>query len=652
MAAARYSSSNDLRRQVGSPRSKARENKDTLCRNVLIYGHCRYEDLGCTFNHDSNNNRNSPHPDFGPKKSFNVESPSFTPSIQQQQQQQASKKSTFSSQAASAAPFTPRGVSITPTLPQQNAEATIFNPGSVREFTPATYDAGNANSGNGTQESSGLYPDPFTTMNSMGQQLPANTQFNPYATDPANLSGTGSAFYPHPYQAAPLQPPNYHLYQPTDGYQGEIQPWQRSTYDFFLPKDLREEMQKKQYTAQQVIPGSMLPALDRYHSLVPLDTNHRKSTSCFNYQSWIYKAKSNKFGRLYALRRLEGYRLTNENAILTVSKEWKKIKNACIVTVHDIFTCREFGDSSLIFSYDYHPMAKTLQEVHFPQNPGPRFKPMAVTEDTLWGYICQITTALQAIHIHNLAARCIELSKIIVDSNRIRLAACSILDVVQYESTTPRPVQDLQQEDLVKFGKLMLSLAAGVIPSQLNVLTALQTCSSKYSQSLKEAITWLLTAPAPEDDIKSIDIFANGISSYMTKFFDLALQEADVVKAHLARELENGRCVRLMMKLDVINDHPGLENMPNWAETGDRYPLKLFRDYVFHQVDRDGKSCVSLGHILTCVNKLDAGTDELVPLASPDNETSVIVSYRDVKIMLERSFNEILKNGKVSAGMN
>lgn len=41
------------------------------------------------------------------KKALNVESPSFTPLTLQQ----AAKKSTFSSQAASAAPFTPRGPS-------------------------------------------------------------------------------------------------------------------------------------------------------------------------------------------------------------------------------------------------------------------------------------------------------------------------------------------------------------------------------------------------------------------------------------------------------------------------------------------------------------------------------------------------------------
>ncbi len=33
--------------------------KDTLCRNVLIYGHCRYEDQGCAFNHEPNKIHNN-----------------------------------------------------------------------------------------------------------------------------------------------------------------------------------------------------------------------------------------------------------------------------------------------------------------------------------------------------------------------------------------------------------------------------------------------------------------------------------------------------------------------------------------------------------------------------------------------------------------
>ena len=41
-----------------------------------------------------------------------------------------------------------------------------------------------------------------------------------------------------------------------------------------------------------------------------------------------------------------------------------------------------------------------------------------------------------------------------------------------------------------------------------------------------------------------------------------------------------------------------------WSETGDRYMLKLFRDYVFHQVTPNGHPWVDLSHIIQCLNKV------------------------------------------------
>lgn len=41
-----------------------------------------------------------------------------------------------------------------------------------------------------------------------------------------------------------------------------------------------------------------------------------------------------------------------------------------------------------------------------------------------------------------------------------------------------------------------------------------------------------------------------------------------------------------------------------WSDTGDRYIIKLFRDYVFHQVDEMGNPLVNLGHVLTCLSKV------------------------------------------------
>ena len=41
-----------------------------------------------------------------------------------------------------------------------------------------------------------------------------------------------------------------------------------------------------------------------------------------------------------------------------------------------------------------------------------------------------------------------------------------------------------------------------------------------------------------------------------------------------------------------------------WSETGDRYILKLFRDYVFHAVGFEGEPIVDVAHIIQCLNKV------------------------------------------------
>lgn len=51
-----------------------------------------------------------------------------------------------------------------------------------------------------------------------------------------------------------------------------------------------------------------------------------------------------------------------------------------------------------------------------------------------------------------------------------------------------------------------------------------------------------------------------------------------------------------------------------WSETGDRYMLKLFRDYLFHQVTEDGRPWLDMSHIVQCLNKLETGSPERVRL--------------------------------------
>ena len=140
----------------------------------------------------------------------------------------------------------------------------------------------------------------------------------------------------------------------------------------------------------------------------------------------------------------------------------------------------------MIFVTDYHPLSKTLVEHHFSRN-----RPtVVVPEPVLWGYVVQIALALKDIHSTNLAARCIDPSKVILtDKNRIRLNACAILDVVKHDEQ--RPVLELQQEDLREAGKLILSLATNIVLTSANENAALDQMSRSYSAELYNTIQWL-----------------------------------------------------------------------------------------------------------------------------------------------------------------
>lgn len=58
----------------------------------------------------------------------------------------------------------------------------------------------------------------------------------------------------------------------------------------------------------------------------------------------------------------------------------------------------------------------------------------------------------------------------------------------------------------------------------------------------------------------------------------------DEMMNELSKETENGRLLRILVKLGMMNERPENDTDPGWSETGDRYLLKLFRDFVFHQV--------------------------------------------------------------------
>lgn len=512
------------------------------------------------------------------------------------------------------------------------------------------------------------FADPFLAQAGISALDGTQTQLNPYTQQTQGMGNqqffSDATTYKHPL--------NYHLYASIGPRRENLMAYQRSTSDFFIPDNLREDLQRKAEATLQTFANSSLPQnVEYFHSLVALDTNSHKGPSAFGYPSWVYKATSSRDGHTYALRRIEGFRLTNEAAIRTV-QSWKRISSASLVQVHDAFTGRWFNDSSLIVVTDYHPLSQTMSDKYYPHARPGRASGQIVPENELWSCIVQLASALKSIHEGGQAAQTVTPSKVLITSkNRVRLNGCGVLDIVQYEQR--KPVTEAQRSDLEDLGRLILGIAARNQTAHHNIQKALDLVSRSYTERLRACIAWLVTPPAltqdgPGPDVQqlaeyNVNTLLNNIADKVVAAFDSTLHLEDDLTANVMRELENGRLVRLLTKMNVILErpegssgpgaqpsNPNALNQPSsaWSETGDRFYLKLFRDYVFHQVDQDGRPVLDLGHVVSCLNKLDAGIDEKIQLVDREEQHVFIVSYREIKRGFESAWADISKASNVS----
>ncbi|KAF2884641.1 hypothetical protein ILUMI_21528 [Ignelater luminosus] len=444
---------------------------------------------------------------------------------------------------------------------------------------------------------------------------------------------------------------------------------------FFISEDTRMDiLSRNALTLIQPDPEQFpdLPQeVDNYHELCPLEpipTNPLQKAH-LGYQASMYKATHVKTGTRHCLRRIHGFRLQNTKCMTYVDM-WKKLIHSNIVQLKEVFTTKTFGDNSMVFVYDYHPGSETLLTKHFssdqlngyvdpfatdPSAPRPyshhknnilrHQQSNKLPESLIWNYIIQLTSALRIIHAAGLACRSLDPTKIILTvGNRLRLSCLGVMDVIMNDtSTATNPlalVQHYQQEDLTALGKLVLALAckSTMAVQRENISTALEVVNRIYTTDLRNLIMYLLS----QQQRRSVTDLMPMIGARFYTQLDNVQSRTDVLENEVSKEMENGRLFRLLVKLGTINERPEFNMDGTWSETGDRYMLKLFRDYVFHQVTEDGRPWIDMAHVVQCLNKLDTGVPEKVCLMSRDEQSILVVSYMELKHCLEQSFDEVL----------
>ncbi|GIM11094.1 hypothetical protein Vretimale_14654 [Volvox reticuliferus] len=312
--------------------------------------------------------------------------------------------------------------------------------------------------------------------------------------------------------------------------------------------------------------------------------------------------------------------------------------------------------SALVFAHDFHPGAMSLAAAHLmPQMNGAGLvsAPQPPPEEVVWSYAVQITSALRAAHGCGLLLRpaCLHPSKVLLTGfGRLRIGSVGLVDALMGgEQPGSDELHMLMRQDIAAMGSLLLTICcagAGPAPS-------LDLVAANYSPELVRLLGALLAATeggplgtwrglvAALADRAFTDLDSTGVS-------------LDHMLGELGKEVDNGRMLRLLTKLNFVTERPGDGNNgqdgdSSWSETGDRYVVKLFRDFVFHAVAPEtGAPLLDWGLVVEALNKVDAGVHEEILLLARDGQSMLVVTYADVKRCLENAFAE-LKNAANAA---
>jgi len=425
-----------------------------------------------------------------------------------------------------------------------------------------------------------------------------------------------------------------------------------------------------------------------YVGAYPLDLDEQrepgisnKKRSTFGYPTMCFRVTSQDDGRLYCLRRLDSVRCVSPKIASSVKDVWvnavdpslsgnsrnssaaanaaagipppRLVDHPNVVRFYKAFVSQR----AVFFVHRYYPGARTLLERYLHGG-----VPMPLPEDLLWSIVTQLVGVVKAVHGSNLAVRTLQMNHVLCTTEagigavsaasspvggrvRIRVNCVGIPDALEFEAR--KPLADLQREDMFALGRVIMSLATGteILPADTANDQTMAQCeqyiAGQYSRTLLSLVMNLVRPRNMTNDPPTIFDVAGMVAQHAFDELSAAQIAVDKVDESLANEYEAGRTLRLLLKLGFVNERPEFGVDSRWSETGDNYVLKLFRDFVFHQADGNGRPVMDLGHVVTALNKLDAADEEKIVLVSRDGKNVIVVSYADVARCLENAYGEL-----------
>jgi len=235
----------------------------------------------------------------------------------------------------------------------------------------------------------------------------------------------------------------------------------------------------------------------------------------------------------------------------------------------------------------------------------------------------------------------------------VRLSACGMLDVTRPD--TSRPMAQQQHDDLLSLGRLLVCLActSPVAASSQSLQKSMGYIQASYSPEFSQLLMLLLT-PSSSGGVPTVHDAVAFTSGRMMTRMAQTQWHVDALLNELNKECENGRLLRLLVKLGHATDRQELGDDPSWGVSQDRHLLRVYRDSLFHVNDEHGNAVLDFAQVVHSLNKLDVGHEGKTLLSSsgPDSRGELlVVSYKDVRDVLERSFADLVASQEQSQHM-
>ncbi|KAJ9507985.1 hypothetical protein QJQ45_021312 [Haematococcus lacustris] len=460
--------------------------------------------------------------------------------------------------------------------------------------------------------------------------------------------------------------------------------------------------------------------LEEVEGVTPGGPWPRGSSQALGVSTQVYKAISSVDGQAYALRRIHPKQVAPSGELLAAARQavevWGCVANhPNLVGLRAVFVSSEIEHVPALFlAHDFHPGkaarailtqllclpllcpcpslpagCTTLAAAHLTPSTT-QAGMMALSpppEATLWSYAVQLAALLRAVHAGGLAlkASCLHptkmlllpLAQVLLSSlGRLRVSCCGVVDTLSSSLGVEREeLHRLQRIDLGALGQLLLTLGCCGLappghPPSLELLasaavpsssasgpgSALPGLSLRFTPEFSKLVGALLAAPrgGPLGTARQLVAALAERSLVEVEMLQLA---QDALVSDLALECENGRLLRLLVKLGFINERPEGDVDASWAETADRYLLKLFRDFVFHQRAPEGHPAaggplLDWGHVLEALNKLDAGVGEKILLLARDESAMLVASYADIKRCVSAAYDDLRSKASAAVARN